>query len=977
MLSSLKTLLLKSRRKKLGKINISIFIFIHFVFLGLSFESYSQLNLSNKTVLMPDKAINRSQPVLSNLLIVRFKYSEKLPKIGDYYKEFKTVGRLLSPDNFKSDSKKDKPLRKYYDFELLQKSVDELSRSFIFEYKGNTPPELKASKILTDCSEIEIAEPYYLYEPQGKFVPNDTLIPKQMLLETIQAFEGWDIFIGDTSIVIGISDTGVFQEHEDLFQNIHKNYNEIPNNGIDDDLNGYTDDFAGVNFSWLDDSTSPGSTFNKEGHGTLTVGISSATTNNTTGLAGIGYNCRFFPMKAGINDTKYIYYGLQSIIYAGQNKIDVLNCSWGGPSYSCFAQSAVNFAVANDVAIVAAAGNHANYTPFYPAGYKGVLGVGVTDAMDTVIEMSATGAHVDLMAPGQGAVTTNQLVANDTVTSIYHISCCTSAASPIVAGAVALVRARYPELNALQALIHTRMSNDDIRNLNQSKSELIPGRINLFKAITNNPFDKPGLEIINFAYLSLNGSKSRFSVNDTCKIYLNIKNYLGVGNNIKVTLSKIEDSGNYIELIDTIAHIDLFETNQVLTLDNLTFKINNPTLNLMFFSLDFAGDNNFTDRLLIPIIPGSDYATFTNGPLMLSVADNGRIGFADSPFNQRGNGFVYEKHCNTLFEGSFFATESQGRVISQARNQKGRLENDFLNGKPFAEPDSKFGIFWDGLAADSDKIGLMIRNYVELASNDTPCVRFEFKLTNISGDSINGLSAGYYFDWDLGPDADSNTIKPFPESLPVSRKGKNTSSALIYREGNYPFIGLTVSSEENDAIAQMIALKNDDLFYDGIISDEQKRLFLNSGTDLFKETMGEISMIAGMKFPWSIPADSSVSFSILICSEDNLYKLINYMKRFTNTIITKYDINNIDNQKINASYYSASDKILIKGLTSLNLETILLFDILGRLQTNIEINNSQNSDFIEIKTDNLPSGNYFLSIKEGNIIKFFPILIYK
>ena len=140
----------------------------------------------------------------------------------------------------------------------------------------------------------------------------------------MQVFEAWDIFKGDSSIIIGIIDAGALQDHEDLVNSIWRNEGEIPENGIDDDNNGYIDDYNGVNFSYLDDGTDPASTFNVIEHGTKVAGIAGATVNNKVGIAGIAYNCRIFPMKTSVNGSGNITHGFESMIYAAQNGIKVV-----------------------------------------------------------------------------------------------------------------------------------------------------------------------------------------------------------------------------------------------------------------------------------------------------------------------------------------------------------------------------------------------------------------------------------------------------------------------------------------------------------------------------------------------------------------------------------------------------------------------------------------------------------------------------
>ena len=103
-----------------------------------------------------------------------------------------------------------------------------LLRTFRFTYEGIEKPLSFCKGLINKFPEIEIAEP--VYAAKILYMPNDPEAPFQGMLERIQAFDAWDIYKGDSSVVIGISDNGVFQQHEDLIDNIAPNYGEIPKN---------------------------------------------------------------------------------------------------------------------------------------------------------------------------------------------------------------------------------------------------------------------------------------------------------------------------------------------------------------------------------------------------------------------------------------------------------------------------------------------------------------------------------------------------------------------------------------------------------------------------------------------------------------------------------------------------------------------------------------------------------------------------
>ena len=210
----------------------------------------------------------------------------------------------------------------------------------IFFVELNSEEELKtALKKILEYSNVEYAES--ISQAEILFTPNDANINSQSSLKLIKAFEAWDVTKGDETLVIGVSDTGAQLDHVDLIDNLYYNIDD-PINNIDDDANGYVDDFNGWDFA--DSDNDP--TADQNGHGTQVAGLSSASTNNAIGMAGIGYNCKFAPLKVFRSSNGFSFNLYESIIYAADQGFDVINLSWGSQgNYSQFEQDVINYAV--------------------------------------------------------------------------------------------------------------------------------------------------------------------------------------------------------------------------------------------------------------------------------------------------------------------------------------------------------------------------------------------------------------------------------------------------------------------------------------------------------------------------------------------------------------------------------------------------------------------------------------------------------
>lgn len=141
-----------------------------------------------------------------------------------------------------------------------------------------------------------------LVSPRGT-TPNDSLYNQQYYLPKISVPQLWDITQGGTTacgdtIVVAVIDRGFDLKNKDFSGNIYQNNAEIPNNGIDDDGNGYIDDYQGYNFYSMNDNHDKPQFDGDQYHGNECAGIIGARGNNITGISGINWQTKMLFLSA-------------------------------------------------------------------------------------------------------------------------------------------------------------------------------------------------------------------------------------------------------------------------------------------------------------------------------------------------------------------------------------------------------------------------------------------------------------------------------------------------------------------------------------------------------------------------------------------------------------------------------------------------------------------------------------------------------
>jgi outer membrane protein assembly factor BamB len=311
----------------------------------------------------------------------------------------------------------------------------------------------------------------------------------------VSAESGWDIRTSAADIVVAIIDSGMRRTHEDLVANLWVNPGESgasSNNGRDDDGNGYIDDVNGINATVQSNIPGSGNPTDDANHGTGVASIIGAVGNNGVGMTGVAWNVKLMPLRFIDADG----YGLVSdeiecIDYAIAKRAHLINASFGGANFSQSLFDALKRARDAGIIVVCAAGNDATNSdlePHYPAGYllDNIVGVANTTRSDVLSTASTYGAGlVDLGAPG-----TSMLVASSTGNSSYEFTSGTSFSAPMVTGALALIKARFPNETHRETINRLLRSVDRKPALSGKTSS--GGRLNLSAALrttTARPFN--------------------------------------------------------------------------------------------------------------------------------------------------------------------------------------------------------------------------------------------------------------------------------------------------------------------------------------------------------------------------------------------------------------------------------------------------------------------------------------------------------
>lgn len=898
---------------------------------------------------------------------------------------FKLVRKVFS-DKSKLSNHKEKydkliNIKKYnlQQIERIYQTEKVLERTFVAELEitANLPNYCKKLSNIYDF--IEDAEPIYAYPIQKSeddhlknnhkiaLTPNDPLVINQESLTQIKLLEAFDISMGNSDIVVAISDNGVNYKHPDYYPNIKINTTD-PINGLDDDENGYIDDFDGFNFNSLNTNSNFSDTYVGDSHGTNVAGIASAKTDNGIGIVGAGGLCSTFPMRTSASDLETVVFGYESIIYAGVRGFDVLNCSWGSTKgFSSIEQSIIEYADANGVFVVAAGGNTSfseldldKVANFYPANYKYVLGVGEVDRFDYQTSSSRMGTQIDIMAPGYENYTLS--IANGYSRAGYG----TSFSAPMVAGVVGVLKSHHTDLTNEQIANLIRITGDDITPLNQDYAPILANRINVLNAIKPEALNLPAITFDKIIQKDNNGNiQQKFYAFDTLNLSFEIRNTLGNGQNLTFEVYPVfYNDEEAIKIIKNQYLLDNIDANETKTIDGFQFYINSFSSDKIIMRVDIIGDNDYYDFFLFDFYPNDEMRTFENKNLTMSISEKGLLGYVEVEKNKYGQGLFVNNLSDAMYNGGLITTINNDLVSSSVKVSG----TDFSALKPFKNPDNE--------AIITNSTSLTINKKVNIPQND-PFISFDLEINNTAFEDMNEVAVGYYIDWDLGfgNAVTQNKISIIDDKMPSQYNGVGSIQYCEDKDSKI-FFGALVATEESNSSPQIA----------NVSSSSRTNILraLNSGTNWQTDANGDIGGIFGIKFNGIFGKDDVKKCKICISGADTKDKLITNLQNCLLNIYSSNiddfdysDLNQNDNIIIYPNPISNENLIYIKEIVNMNnLQNNGNFDIQNIVEVSIYdnlgsiITKMQNSSVISLDDVNISNGNYNIVIrfKDNKII---------
>lgn len=454
-----------------------------------------------------------------------------------------------------------------------------------------------AAQALSADSAVLYSEPDYVARPA--LTPNDPELGGQWALGKIGALAAWDVTTGSPDVVIAIIDSGVDLAHEEFGGRLWVNPDEIADNGVDDDLNGYVDDVNGWNFVSKSKNIADSS-----GHGTQVGGVAGAASDNGVGIAGLCWQCRLMFVNAMQPSGAANYSDIASAVaYASSNGAHIINLSLGGYADSQALREAITEAAVTTL-VVAGAGNDDSVSPFYPAAYPQVMAVAATDADDHKPVFSNYGPWVDISAPGEG-IRTPALGANAYVTSEG-----TSLSTAFVSGLAGLLKSRNPGWSAEQVRWQILNTAYDIDAANPAYAgQLGSGRIDAQAALATTPL--PQLAVTSY---TLDGAAgARPEPGKSYALVVTLENTWLPASNLVATLSS---SDPYVQIADASGAYGSLPGGQSASNAADPFSItlagNTPYNRTLAFTLNLSGSGGYATSIPLNIQVRSSVYTLGN-----------------------------------------------------------------------------------------------------------------------------------------------------------------------------------------------------------------------------------------------------------------------------------------------------------------------------------------------------------------------------
>jgi serine protease len=625
-------------------------------------------------------------------------------------------------------------------FNSAGQAYADLSLVYELNYASNMQLEKAISKLLLSTI-LVYAEPHYL--PKVTYAPNDPLAnpTNQYHLLNINAFNAWDINKGDSSIVIGITDTGTDFTHPDLYNNVKRNYADVTD-GADNDADGYVDNYMGWDLGENDKDAS----WNVNAHGVHVCGLAAASADNNLGGAGTGFNCKFLPVKIA-DAAGNLTQAYEGIKYAADHGCQIINCSWGGGGSSQFGQDIIDYATINkNCLVVCAAGNNGVDGDFFPAAYNYVLSVANTSQNDAKFFNSNYGYMVDVCAPGDNVNSTWP-------GSFYITSSGTSMSSPVVAGAAGIVKNHFPAYNGLQVGERLKVTADNIYGANPSFiNKLGTGRINLYRALTD-----PASPSVVMASKTVTDKNDESYINgDTLFIAGTFINYLDATSALNVTVTPLSgyavaiDNSTSLGVLNTLASV----TNSA---DPFTFKLTGsiPINTPITFEV-LMSDGTYQAKQFFTLFINVDYINIEVNDVSTTGTSKGKIGY-NQDTQVQGLGFRYN-NTDLLYEAGLMIGSDTTKVSDCVRGSNTSFsDTDFgtMNRialqipSLFSDFDTKAKLK-DNLSINPLNVEIEQNTYAWGAVPNTQFVIWEYIITNTHAtDTIKNMYAGIFADWDI------------------------------------------------------------------------------------------------------------------------------------------------------------------------------------------------------------------------------------